>query len=79
VENEKGEKKRTATQGLMWLLRGLQFTQQALANAQANSTQEISVAFTNAYGETLKKYHNMVVKGVFSVIIAFIRVQKVIC
>ena len=35
VENEKGEKKRTATEGLLWLLRGLEFTCKALQNAQA--------------------------------------------
>jgi len=67
VENEKGEKKRTATEGLMWLLRGLSFTCKALQNAQANQTEELSVAFTKAYDVSLKKYHNFVVKGVFAV------------
>ncbi|EPT04659.1 hypothetical protein FOMPIDRAFT_1021836 [Fomitopsis schrenkii] len=67
VENEKGEKKRTATEGLMWLLRGLSFTCKALQHAQAHSTEELSVAFSKAYEATLKKFHNFVVKGVFSV------------
>ncbi|KDQ55791.1 hypothetical protein JAAARDRAFT_180615 [Jaapia argillacea MUCL 33604] len=67
VENEKGEKKRTATEGLMWLLRGLSFTCKALQNAQANKSEELSVAFTNSYGVTLKQFHNFVVKGVFAV------------
>ncbi|EPQ57076.1 glycolipid transfer protein [Gloeophyllum trabeum ATCC 11539] len=67
VENEKGEKKRTATEGLMWLLRGLSFTCKGLQNAQNNRTEELSTAFTKSYEVTLKKFHNFVVKGVFSV------------
>ncbi|KAL0067364.1 hypothetical protein AAF712_005592 [Marasmius tenuissimus] len=67
VENEKGEKKRTATEGLMWLLRGLSFTCQALKHAQANKGDELSKAFTTGYESTLKKFHNFVVKGIFSV------------
>ncbi|KAJ3563548.1 hypothetical protein NP233_g8871 [Leucocoprinus birnbaumii] len=67
VENEKGEKNRTATQGLLWLLRGLSFTCKALQNAQADKTSELSVAFTKSYGDTLKQFHNFIVKGVFSV------------
>ncbi|CAA7261808.1 unnamed protein product [Cyclocybe aegerita] len=67
VENEKGEKKRVATEGLLWLLRGLSFTCKALQNAQANKTEELAAAFIKAYEITLKKFHNFVVKGVFSV------------
>ncbi|KAH9839131.1 het-c2 protein [Rhodofomes roseus] len=67
VENEKGEKKRTATEGLMWLLRGLGFTCKALQNVQANASEELSVAFTKSYDVTLKKFHNFLVKGVFAV------------
>ncbi|KAJ3509027.1 hypothetical protein NLJ89_g5437 [Agrocybe chaxingu] len=67
VENEKGEKKRVATEGLLWLLRGLSFTCKALQNSQANKTEELAAAFTKAYEITLKKFHNFVVKGVFSV------------
>ncbi|KAF9063419.1 glycolipid transfer protein domain-containing protein [Rhodocollybia butyracea] len=67
VKNEQGEKKRPATEGLMWLLRGLSFTCAALLNAQANSTEELSVAFTKGYDTTLKKFHNFIVKGIFSV------------
>jgi len=67
VENEKTEKKRTATEGLMWLLRGLSFTCKALQNSQANKTEELSAAFTKSYDGTLKKFHNFVVKGIFSV------------
>ncbi|KAG6831724.1 hypothetical protein H0H87_004275 [Tephrocybe sp. NHM501043] len=67
VENEKNEKKRTATEGLMWLLRGLSFTCKALQNLQANKNEELAKAFSNSYDNTLKKFHNFVVKGIFSV------------
>ncbi|KAG0657284.1 hypothetical protein C6P46_006568, partial [Rhodotorula mucilaginosa] len=66
VENEKGEKKRTATEGLLWLLRGLKFTQVALARSQADKTEELSVSFSKSYEETLKKYHSFVVKPIFA-------------
>jgi hypothetical protein len=67
VENEKGEKKRTATEGLMWLLRGHSFTCKGLQNLQANPTEEVAAGFGKAYEVTLKPFHNFVVKGVFSV------------
>jgi len=67
VENEKGEKKRKATEGLMWLLRGLQFTCKALQNAQANASEELVDAFSKSYEVTLKAFHNFLVKGVFGV------------
>lgn len=67
VEGEKGEKKRTATEGLMWLLRGLSFTCKALQAAQTNKNEELNAAFTKGYEVTLKKFHNFVVKGIFAV------------
>ncbi|PFH49754.1 hypothetical protein AMATHDRAFT_146877 [Amanita thiersii Skay4041] len=67
VMNEQGEKKRVATEGLMWLLRGLSFTCKALQFSQANKGDELSAAFSKSYEETLKKFHNFVVKGLFTV------------
>ncbi|KAJ3534140.1 hypothetical protein NMY22_g7045 [Coprinellus aureogranulatus] len=67
VENEKGEKKRVATEGLMWLLRGLSFTCKGLQHAQADPSTELAPAFTKGYEQTLKAFHNFIVKGVFSV------------
>ena len=51
----------------MWLLRGLAFTCKALQIAQADASAELSAAFTQGYEATLKKFHNFVVKGIFSV------------
>ena len=67
VENERGEKKRTATEGLMWLVRGLSFTCKALQRLQENQSSELSTAFSQSYDETLKKFHGFVVRGVFAV------------
>jgi len=67
VENEKGEKKRVATEGLLWLLRGQSFTCKALQNAQANASDELPTAFSKSYDVTLKTFHNFMVKGIFSV------------
>lgn len=67
MKAEKAEKKNTATEGLMWLLRGMYFTCKALQNAQANKSEELASAFSASYSATLKQFHNFIVKGVFSV------------
>ncbi|KAF8160696.1 glycolipid transfer protein domain-containing protein [Crassisporium funariophilum] len=67
VINEQNEKKRTATEGLLWLLRGLSFTCHALESSQNNKTEELSASFAKSYEGTLKKFHNFVVKGIFAV------------
>ena len=67
VKGEAIEKKRTATEGLMWLLRGLDFTAQALRKSLSNRAEELADSFTRAYNETLKKFHSFVVKPLFSV------------
>ncbi|THU96921.1 glycolipid transfer protein [Dendrothele bispora CBS 962.96] len=59
VKNEQGEKNRTVTEGLVWLLRGQSFT--------SNQNEELSVAFTKGYDSTLRKYHNFVVKGIYGI------------
>jgi hypothetical protein len=69
VMNEKTEKKHPATEGLMWLLRGLYFTCKSLQNSQANNAKgdDLSAAFLSGYGDSLKQFHNFFVKGVFGV------------
>lgn len=51
----------------MWLLRGLSFTCKGLQHAQADPSAELAPAFTKSYEQTLKAFHNFIVKGVFSV------------
>ena len=51
----------------MWLLRGLSFTCKALQNSQANKAQELSAAFNSSYDATLKKFHSIFIRPVFTV------------
>jgi len=51
----------------MWLLRGLSFTCKALQSSQSNKAQELSAAFTSGYEATLKKFHGILVRPIFSV------------
>jgi len=66
VTNELKTKKHTATEGLLWLTRGLDFTAAALAQNIAHPNEELSVSFRGAYADTLKPHHSFVVKPIFS-------------
>ncbi|KAF9693257.1 hypothetical protein EKO04_008754 [Ascochyta lentis] len=66
VLNELKEKKHTATEGLVWLNRGLDFTAQALRHNLSNPNKELADSFRDAYGNTLKPHHSFVVKPLFS-------------
>ncbi|KAI9887991.1 MAG: hypothetical protein M1823_000248 [Watsoniomyces obsoletus] len=66
VMNEIKEKKHVAAEGLLWLVRGLDFTAQALRQNVASNTEELSISFRNAYGSTLKQHHSFMVKPIFS-------------
>lgn len=68
VEKDLG-KKRVATEGLLWLMRGLQFTSQALRRNLDDPSEELSVSFQSAYGATLSKFHSFMIKPIFSVIV----------
>ncbi|KAI1090266.1 het-c [Rostrohypoxylon terebratum] len=66
VVNELKTKKHTATEGLLWLTRGLEFTCIALSQNIAQEAEELSTSFRNAYGSTLKPHHGILIKPVFS-------------
>ncbi|OGE50498.1 hypothetical protein PENARI_c016G06620 [Penicillium arizonense] len=66
VVNELKTGKHTATEGLVWLVRGLDFTAQALRHNIDNSASELSDSFRGAYGQTLKPHHSWVIKPIFS-------------
>lgn len=51
----------------MWLCRGLKFTSMGLRFNLTNKSEELSVSFTKAYEQTLKKYHGMMVRPIFYV------------
>ncbi|EAW09938.1 GLTP domain-containing protein [Aspergillus clavatus NRRL 1] len=66
VLNELKTGKHNATEGLLWLVRGLDFTVQALRHNLNEPTAELSNSFRDAYGRTLKPHHSFVVKPIFS-------------
>ncbi|KAK6512777.1 hypothetical protein TWF506_008944 [Arthrobotrys conoides] len=66
-EHKELGKKANATEGLMWLLRGFEFTSKALRHNVSNPDEELATSFQESYNGTLKQYHNFVVKGIFSV------------
>ncbi|KAI9474264.1 MAG: glycolipid transfer protein domain-containing protein, partial [Benjaminiella poitrasii] len=66
MATEAPEKKRVATEGLLWLTRGLDFTAQALRRSINNPEEELNVSFTKAYEQTLRKHHNMLIRPVFA-------------
>ncbi|GFP53563.1 hypothetical protein ACSS6W_001118 [Trichoderma asperelloides] len=64
--NELKTKKHTATEGLLWLVRGLEFTCLALSANVAKESEELADSFRNAYGSTLKPHHSFLIKPIFS-------------
>ncbi|KAK2614827.1 hypothetical protein N8I77_001625 [Diaporthe amygdali] len=66
VVNELKSKKHVATEGLLWLTRGLEFMCLALNANVNNKSEELATSFRNAYGTTLKPHHSFVVKPLFS-------------
>lgn len=65
ILSEAGTKDKKATQGLLWLSRGLQFTAQAMRETVDNPAKEMTVTFTDAYTKTLAQYHGMLIKPIF--------------
>ncbi|KAJ1917301.1 hypothetical protein IWQ60_001791 [Tieghemiomyces parasiticus] len=66
VLSEANQKDKTATQGLLWLKRGLEFTAKALRRNLNDAKEELAVSFTEAYGQTLRAFHSMFVRPVFA-------------
>jgi len=60
------QKKHTATEGLVWLVRGLDFTSIAISQNIEKASEELSASFRDAYSTTLKPHHSFLVKPVFS-------------
>jgi len=76
VKAELASKSHKATEGLLWLVRGLDFTAQALradltSNAaisasEAKPTKELADGFRTSYKNTLAPHHSFLIKPVFS-------------
>jgi len=76
VAAEKAAGKKTATEGLLWLLRGMRFTCIALQNSnevrltKSGDRVTFKQDFQDSYEFTLKHFHNFVVRGTFSLALA---------
>ncbi|KAF2213198.1 hypothetical protein CERZMDRAFT_111549 [Cercospora zeae-maydis SCOH1-5] len=66
VRNELKTKKHVATEGLLWLNRGLDFTAQSLRRNVDTPAEELAASFREGYGKTLKQHHSFLVKPIFS-------------
>ena len=66
-ERKLGKGKRVATEGLLWLLRGLKFTCEAINTCAKDTSLELATAFSNAYNDVLRPFHNFLVRGVVSI------------
>jgi hypothetical protein len=66
VINELKTKKHNATEGLLWLTRGLEFTCVALSQNVAKESEELADSFRGAYSTTLKPHHSFLVKPIFA-------------
>lgn len=64
--NELKTKKHSATEALLWLVRGLDFTCRALLVNLKDPKQELADSFRASYTETLKPFHSFLVKPIFS-------------
>ena len=58
--------------------RGLEFTSTALRRSVDNVDEELTVSFTEAYGATLKKYHSMLIRPMFTVC-CFVNLYIYVC
>ncbi|KAI6355227.1 hypothetical protein MCOR25_008298 [Pyricularia grisea] len=76
VINELKTKKHTAAEGLLWLIRGLEFMCIALSQNIAKTSEELADSFRTAYGVTLKPHHSFLVKPIFSAAMSAVPYRK---
>ncbi|KAL1960660.1 hypothetical protein VTO42DRAFT_7239 [Malbranchea cinnamomea] len=76
VINELKSGSHTASEGLLWLVRGLAFTAAALRHNLKYPSKELAESFTDAYVGTLKKHHNFAVRTGFNWAIKFTPYRK---
>ncbi|KAK4463951.1 het-c2S [Cladorrhinum samala] len=65
VRNELKSKSHKATEGLVWLVRGLEFTCLGLSK-NVSTSEELADSFRGSYSATLKPHHSFVIKPIFS-------------
>jgi len=63
-EKDKPLKARSATEALVWLLRGQRFLLVGLQRSFNDPNEELIVSFNKSYDENLKPHHNLLVRSV---------------
>ncbi|KAI9248080.1 glycolipid transfer protein domain-containing protein [Sporodiniella umbellata] len=66
MANEASLKTRPATEAVLWLKRGLEFTGQSLMHSLLHPEDELTVSFMQAYDVTLRPYHSFFVRPLFN-------------
>ncbi|CAG9944727.1 unnamed protein product, partial [Clonostachys rosea f. rosea IK726] len=66
IEHELSSNKQNAADGLLWLIRAIDFTFRALKRTVGNPKEELAESFRISYKETLKPYHPFWIKPVFT-------------
>ncbi|KAG1450343.1 hypothetical protein G6F46_005250 [Rhizopus delemar] len=66
MKNEASLKTRPATEAILWLKRGLDFTGQSLMHSLTHPNDELTVSFMQAYDKTLRPYHSFIVRPLFN-------------
>ncbi|KAJ5111523.1 hypothetical protein N7532_002058 [Penicillium argentinense] len=74
VNNEPGKK--PASEGLLWLVRGLEFTAKALRHNLDNSSAELKTSFNDAYEGSLKPHHNWFAKKAFGLAVGAVPTRE---
>lgn len=67
MEKEAHLKRRTATEAVLWLKRGLDFTAQSLMHSITHPDDELKISFMEAYDHTLRPYHSFIVRPILNV------------
>ena len=77
VKSELAAKKHTATEGLLWLVRGLDFVAQSLReDIHTGGSQELSTSFRAGYKNSLAPHHSFLVKPVVSAAMSAVPYRK---
>lgn len=66
MANEAHLSRRLATEAVLWLKRGLDFTAQSLMHSINNPADELTVSFGLAYDATLRPHHSFIVRPIFN-------------
>ncbi|AMD18707.1 HBL195Cp [Eremothecium sinecaudum] len=68
VVNERAKGVKVASEGLLWLVRSLEFMEEAIRELVQDSDIELTNAFNKAYSRTLSRYHGVLVRPVFKLV-----------